>query len=173
MNTKLLISAAFVLLAGGCTVGPNYQRPNVKLPAQWGEPLAGGVTNHDDLVGAWWKNLHDPELDSLIGRAVTTNLDLRIAEARVRQARAQQGFAEAGYWPTVNASGAYARQKQSENQPIIGSIPRAPASRSKTVSIRPDSMPLGDRLVWRQTPHGPPPPLPRWPPWNMDAATCW
>ena len=123
MNTKLLISAAFVLLAGGCTVGPNYQRPNVKLPAQWGEPLAGGVTNHYNLVGAWWKNFHDPELDSLIGRAVTTNLDLRIAEARVRQARAQQGFAEAGYWPTVNASGAYARQKQSENQPIIGSIP--------------------------------------------------
>src|ERR1035437_5285990 len=123
MNTKLLISAAFVLLAGGWTVGPNYQRPNVKLPAQWGEPLAGGVTNHDNLVGAWWKKFHDAELDSLIGRAVTTKLDLRIAEARVRHARAQQGFAEAGYWPTVNVSGAYARQIQSENQPIIGSIP--------------------------------------------------
>ena len=123
MNMKLIISAAFVMLAGGCSVGPNYQRPNVKLPAQWGEPLAGGATNRDDLVGAWWKNFHDPELDSLIGRAVKTNLDLRLAEARVRQARAQQGFAEAGYWPTVNASGSYARQKQSENQPIIGSIP--------------------------------------------------
>jgi outer membrane protein, multidrug efflux system len=123
MKTRLLIPAAFVLLAGGCTVGPDYHWPNAKLPAQWGEPLAGGATNDDDLVGAWWKNFHDPELDSLIGRAVKTNLDLRIAEARVRQARAQQGFAEAGYWPTVNASGSYGRQKQSENQPIIGSIP--------------------------------------------------
>jgi len=40
--------------------------------------------------------------------------------------RAQLGAAEAGYWPTVNLPGSYARQKQSENQPIIGSIPLPP-----------------------------------------------
>jgi outer membrane protein, multidrug efflux system len=123
MRARILIPAALVLLAGGCTVGPDYHPPSVKVPAQWGEPLTGGTTNQADRVGAWWKSFHDPELDSLIARAVVTNLDLRIAEARVRQARAQQGFAQAGYWPTVNASGSYSRQKQSENQPIIGSIP--------------------------------------------------
>jgi NodT family efflux transporter outer membrane factor (OMF) lipoprotein len=122
MRTKLLIPTALVLMAAGCTVGPNYQRPGVKVSAQWGEPLVGGITNKDEQVGAWWKSFHDPELDSLIARAVTTNLDLRIAEARVQQARAQRSFAQAGYWPTVNASGSYARQQQSENQPIIGSL---------------------------------------------------
>jgi NodT family efflux transporter outer membrane factor (OMF) lipoprotein len=119
---KIMTAAASVLLAAGCTVGPNYQRPGAKLPAQWGEPLAGGITSQNDQVGAWWKGFHDPELDSPIARAVETNLDLRIAEARVRQARAQKDFARAAYWPTVDAAGSYARQRQSENQPIIGSL---------------------------------------------------
>ncbi len=123
MRAKITIAVASVLLAAGCTVGPNYQAPVVKAPTQWGEPLTGGTTSQDDQVGTWWKNFHDPELDSLVARAVTTNLDLRIAEARVRQARAQLGFARADYWPTVNAFGSYSRQKQSENQPIIGSLP--------------------------------------------------
>lgn len=122
MNPKTIITAASLLLAAGCTVGPNYHQPAAKVPQNWGEPLAGGTTSQADQVGAWWKNFHDPELDSLIARAVKTNLDLRIAEARVRQARAQQDFAKATYWPTVNASGSYSRQKQSENQPIIGSL---------------------------------------------------
>ena len=91
MRTSLVMAGALVLLAAGCTVGPNYQRPEVKVPAQWGEPLAGGTTNRDEQVGAWWKSFRDPELDSLIARAVKTNLDLRIAEARVRQARARTG----------------------------------------------------------------------------------
>ena len=122
MKTKILIPALLVLLAAGCTVGPDYHPARVQVPARWGEPLTDGITNRDDLVGTWWKSFHDPELDSLIARAVQTNLDLRIAEARVRQARAQKDYARAAYWPAVNASGSYARQKQSENQPIIGSL---------------------------------------------------
>jgi outer membrane protein, multidrug efflux system len=126
MKTRILIHALLVLLLAGCTVGPDYHPASVKVPAQWGEPLSGGTTNREEQAGAWWKSFHDPELDSLIARAVQTNLDLRIAEARVRQARAQADFARAEYWPRVNASGAYARQKQSENQPIIGSLPLPP-----------------------------------------------
>jgi NodT family efflux transporter outer membrane factor (OMF) lipoprotein len=97
------------------------------MPAQWAEPLTAGTTSQAEQVASWWKSFHDAELDSLIARAVKTNLDLRIAEARVRQARAEQGFAEADFWPTVNASGSFSRQKQSEHQPIIGSIPLPPS----------------------------------------------
>lgn len=111
------------MFAGGCSVGPNYHPPKVNIPGQWGEPLAGGVTNREESLGAWWDNFHDLELSSLIERAVKANLDLRRAEARVRQARAEQGFAEADFGPKVNTSGSYTRQKQSKNQPIIGAIP--------------------------------------------------
>jgi len=56
---------------------------------------------------------HDSELDSLIERAVRSDLDLRIAQARVREARAQYGIASADLWPTVDGSSSYARQRQS------------------------------------------------------------
>ncbi len=122
----LLLCAALAMLAGGCRVGPDYHSPKTDVPGQWGAPLAGGVTNREASPGGWWKNFQEPELDSLIERAVKTNLDLRLAEARVRQARAQQGYAEADFGPKVNAAGTYARQKQSKNQPILGAIPIPP-----------------------------------------------
>lgn len=125
MKTKAVIYALFMLLAAGCTVGPDYQPPVSNAPEHWRGKLSDSIAGQNDQVGEWWKLFHDAELDSLIERAVMANLDLRIAESRVRQARAQQGFAEADFWPTLNASGSYARQKQSENQPILGSLPKS------------------------------------------------
>jgi len=124
--------AILALLAGGCanlpSVGPNYHAPEAKTPAHWNEPLAGGETNSAAATAAWWKNFHDAELDSLITRAVSSNLDLRIAQSRVREARAQYGGASADLWPTVNAAGSYARQRQSQDQPVLGSFPALPSS---------------------------------------------
>ena len=80
---RLSLLALLAVVAGGCAVGPNYERPAVNTPARWSEPLAGGETNAPVLLTGWWKNFHDPELDSLIDRAVQSNLNLRIARARV------------------------------------------------------------------------------------------
>ena len=116
--------AILALFAGGCanlpSVGPNYHAPETKAPAHWAEPLAGGETNSTAATVAWWENFHDAELDSLITRAVSSNLDLRIAQSRVREARAQYGGAFANLWPTVNAGGAYDRWRQSQHQPVLG-----------------------------------------------------
>jgi outer membrane protein TolC len=82
-------------LAGGCahlpSVGPDYHAPETQAPAHWGETLAGGETNAAAASTDWWKNFHDAELDSLIERAARSNLDLRIAQGRVREARAANG----------------------------------------------------------------------------------
>jgi len=119
--------ALLAFLAGGCanmpSVGPDYHKPETKAPAHWNEPLAGGETNAAAVTAAWWKNFHDAELDSLIERAACSNLDLRIAQSRVREARAQYRMTSADLWPTVDAAGSYARQKQSKNQPVLGSLP--------------------------------------------------
>jgi NodT family efflux transporter outer membrane factor (OMF) lipoprotein len=48
---------------------------------------------------AWWKNFNDAELNALIGRAVAANLDLKQADARVRQARATAGVSFAPLLP--------------------------------------------------------------------------
>ena len=107
----------------GCAVGPNYQRPSVSVPAQWSEPVAGGETNGATSLTAWWTNFHDAELDALIQRAAQSNLDLRTAQARVREARAQYGIAAAALLPMVDGNGAYERQEQSHHQPVLGSLP--------------------------------------------------
>ena len=111
------------LLLSGCAVGPNYRSPQTKAPAQWNESLAGGETNSAITTTEWWTNFNDSELDSLVGRAVRSSLDLRIAQARVREARAQYGIASADLWPTVDGSSSYARQRQSKHQPLVDSVP--------------------------------------------------
>jgi outer membrane protein, multidrug efflux system len=122
MKDLLPISLLAVLL-GGCMVGPDYHQPKPKAPARWAESMASGETNSAMATVDWWKYFHDSELDSLIDRAVGSNLDLRMAQARVREARAQYGIASADLWPTVDGSGSYARQRQSQNQPILSSFP--------------------------------------------------
>jgi outer membrane protein, multidrug efflux system len=119
----LTLLALLAVVAAGCAVGPNYQRPAANAPTRWSEPLGGGETNAPTSLTAWWKNFHDPELDSLIDRAVQSNLDLQIAQARVREARAQYGIAVANFLPTIDGSSSYARTETSHHQPVLGSLP--------------------------------------------------
>ncbi len=127
MRRILVIEEFFLVvlfgLLPGCTVGPACHPPAVKVAAQWSSPLAGGETGSSPSVAVWWKNFNDPELDSLIERGVKSNLDLKIATARVREARAQYGATSAGLWPSVGSSGSYERQLQSKHQPILGALP--------------------------------------------------
>ena len=120
------VVAVLLFLLSGCAVGPNYRAPQTKAPAQWNESLAGGETNYAITTTEWWTNFNDSKLDSLVGRAVLSNLDLRIAQARMREARAQYGIASADLWPTVDGSSSYARQRQSQHQPVIGAVPLSP-----------------------------------------------
>jgi outer membrane protein, multidrug efflux system len=76
----------------GCTVGPDYQRPELPVPDRYAgvgattQPAARAVD-----VARWWTSFNDPTLDALIDRAVASNLDLRLATARLREARALRG----------------------------------------------------------------------------------
>src|SRR6267154_279276 len=122
LNSIRSVALGLFFLAG-CAVGPDYHRPNVSAPTQWSEPLTGGETESSASVAMWWNNFNDSELNSLIERAVKSNLDLKIAAARVREARAQYQVTSADLWPTVGTSASYERQRQSKNQPIIGGFP--------------------------------------------------
>ena len=110
---------AFLLLSqlalSSCTVGPDYHAPKLRTPRGWSEPLAGGETNGLPDLAAWWKRFQDPELDSLVERAVKVNLSLRVAEARVREARAQQAIASGAWWPSADATASYTRSRISGN----------------------------------------------------------
>jgi multidrug efflux system outer membrane protein len=126
--TKILgiLAAVGIAGAGGCVVGPDYHPSSPHVPATWSSPPANGLTDIAAAASTWWTSFNDVELDSLIQRAAQSNPDLRVAEARLRQARAVREMNAADFWPSLDASGSYARAKQSENQPLIGELPLPP-----------------------------------------------
>jgi NodT family efflux transporter outer membrane factor (OMF) lipoprotein len=120
------MAAAGIAAAGGCAVGPDYHPSPARVPAAWSSPPANGLTDVAASSSNWWTSFNDAELDSLVQRAAQSNPDLRVAEARLRQARAVREMSASNFWPTVDASGSYARAKQSRNQPLIGALPLPP-----------------------------------------------
>lgn len=94
-----------VLLLAACTVGPDYEKPELATPAAWNAAEPG--TNGDPAaeLATWWTRFNDPLLSDLIGRAVRANLELRFATARVREARALRGVTSAALWPELDVLG--------------------------------------------------------------------
>jgi outer membrane protein, multidrug efflux system len=115
---------AALALAAGCTVGPSYHAPKAAAPAAFGEvrpaaPGADGIPTaapaDPEVLARWWTVLRDPELDSLIDRALRNNRDLKTAVSRVREARAERQVAAGALLPEVNADAGYNRSLGSRN----------------------------------------------------------
>ncbi len=119
---KLAVSAsALVFIASlltGCRVGPNFQKP-----VAWTAPTITGVTTteHSSAKAAiqtveepmdpeFWHTFQDTTLDSLVRRAISANLDLKIAGTRLTQARAQARIVGADRLPHSEAAATYNRQ---------------------------------------------------------------
>jgi outer membrane protein, multidrug efflux system len=102
-----LIHISFILalatLAASCTLGKNYQRPDVQTPSTYrsalGQPSAASLA---DLQ--WFELFRDDALIGLVKTALQENFELRIAAQRVLQARAAYGITRSGQWPSVDAS---------------------------------------------------------------------
>jgi NodT family efflux transporter outer membrane factor (OMF) lipoprotein len=94
-SARLLAGLLAAGALAGCAAGPNYHRPKVPIPEQYAAAGGGGAAASDradqpapqvDLT-RWWQALGDPELDSLIERAIAGNPDLAIALDRLQAAR--------------------------------------------------------------------------------------
>lgn len=113
----LALAGSLIVLSGCMTVGPDYKPPQTSTPTNWSSTLSAGVsggTADTNLLARWWTVFNDPVLSELIKRARAGNLDLRQAEARVREARAQRGIAKAALFPIIGASAADTRTRSSE-----------------------------------------------------------
>ncbi|MBD8268995.1 efflux transporter outer membrane subunit [Pseudomonas fluorescens] len=113
----LLMSASLMV---GCSVGPEYQRPNPALPERY---MGQAAIEHrpgptQASLVAWWRSFGDPQLADFVAKALAQNLDLAQAAARVMQARAGLGAANAALLPSGNISGQAARSYQSVETPL-------------------------------------------------------
>jgi len=116
---SILPAVAIGLILSGCvSVGPDYTKVKPDAPIKWHTELAGGLTTEElqpETLAQWWGTLNDPELESLVERAVKGNLDLKNARARIREARALRGIRRADLFPTLDAGGSATKSRSSEN----------------------------------------------------------
>ena len=121
-GTALALALAFA--ATGCKVGPDYEEPETPLPDdapladEWLGAVEAELSTEEPDITRWWEALDDPLLTDLIRRSDLSNLDLRIAFARVEEAAAIQGIAEGPLYPTVTLDGSVSRRSISTNSPL-------------------------------------------------------
>ena len=150
----LLAALGALVALAGCTVGPNFVRPSAPVPARWpgavlrpaastspsappahsalaapGEsiPELSAVSDTAVSLARWWDQFHDPQLGSLIGRALQANLNLRVAMLRTQEALAQRDISALARWPTLSANASYQLEDISESTPegsLLTSVPK-------------------------------------------------
>jgi multidrug efflux system outer membrane protein len=102
IGTRSCIASALILLTG-CTVGPNYKRPQIQAPDAYRGLASDAAPQTTTSFGdeKWWTVFDDQQLQALIRKAIVQNYDVRIAATRVLQAQAQLGITRADQFPAV------------------------------------------------------------------------
>ena len=117
---KSLHLCAFLLLTTGCTVGPDYVRPEADTADTWSESIDSNLSTDPAEYGRWWTVFEDPALEQLVQIASTENLPLQIAAARILEARAFLGISRVLRYPQQQQlSGHAANVRLSQNAPNV------------------------------------------------------
>ena len=108
-----LAAAAALLLAACASVGPDYQRPALKLPTAFRE-LPGWAPAQpaaEGPKGEWWRGFHDPLLDELEPLVAVSNQTVRQSYASYQQALAELKIARGTLVPTLGLNASGSRQR--------------------------------------------------------------
>lgn len=106
-TAMLLLSSAL----SACSFVPDYERPQIATPSSFEGPQGqpGAI-----LVAAdWWTAFNDLELQQLMGEALSKNLDILAALARMDQAQGALRSANSSLLPQVDGSGGASRSDDS------------------------------------------------------------
>jgi outer membrane protein, multidrug efflux system len=118
-KARVCLCIGVVLLAAGCTVGPNYKRPAAVAPAKWdvAEPWRESAPKDTFPKGEWWTVFHDDELNALEKQALDGNQTIKVAMAHLDQARATAMLQVSTLFPTLGVAPSVERQRLSGNRP--------------------------------------------------------
>src|SRR5262245_60021630 len=109
---KLLISFLAACGLAGCAVGPDYERPEVPSPAEFGTADSAVYVSAEPVL-AWWRTLDDALLDEWMEEAVLRNHDIRIAETNIRASRAVLGARRLERYPIATTRMSAVKQEDS------------------------------------------------------------
>ena len=105
MQTRIM--GFVLLLAAGCSLTPEYRRPEFMPPGKWKNDALNKASVSTRISTDWWKQFGSAELDRLMVEALNNNLDLSAARERVGQFRALAKIAGAPLLPAVSVTGNY------------------------------------------------------------------
>src|SRR5262249_23315723 len=132
VRTELLLSACvlgllLIISAVGCSVGPNYRRPDAPVATKWDvtEPWREAEPRDSLPKGQWWSIFHNDELNDLERQALDANQTLKVSVARLEQARAQAALQVSTLFPTLGVAPSVERQRLSGSRPAATSLPVA------------------------------------------------
>jgi multidrug efflux system outer membrane protein len=132
----LAAGAYICITAGGCTVGPKYQRATAPVPAKWdvAEPWRESAPKDGIAKGEWWGVFHDDNLSTLEKQALDANQTIKVAAAHLEQARASAAVQIATQFPTLSTSPSVERQRLSGNRPASSNFPvNSPVSQTNNL----------------------------------------
>jgi multidrug efflux system outer membrane protein len=102
----------------GCTMGPDYVRPEIESPVDWRVDYAAAANAANTL---WWEQFDDPVLNQLIDTALRENKDVRIAAARVEEFAARLDVSRSGFYPQIGYNGQASNNRASRDS--FGGVP--------------------------------------------------
>jgi NodT family efflux transporter outer membrane factor (OMF) lipoprotein len=122
-----LVAALAAGLLAGCTVGPDFKRPDLpasagytkeKMPVETASaPSAGGAAQRFvdglDIPGEWWTLFRSPPLNRLVEEALKANPSLAAAQASLREAWENVYAGQGALFPTAAANFSASRNKTS------------------------------------------------------------
>lgn len=114
MPLQPIAAAVLALSLSACTLGPDYQRPELPVAAEFKQAEGWKAAAPADVLarGEWWRLYGDAELDALVGRLNVDNQNLAAAEAQFRQARALVRGARSQLFPILSGSAGVTRSAQ-------------------------------------------------------------
>ncbi len=141
------------LALAGCTVGPDFARPDVAANADYSKEKLTTTAQADidtggaaqrliagmDIPGQWWTLFRSPALNALVEEALKASPDVSAAQAALRQANELVYADQASLFPSVSGNVQKAREKVSG---VTSGVPESPiltvSSASLSVSYAPD-----------------------------------
>jgi NodT family efflux transporter outer membrane factor (OMF) lipoprotein len=136
------LAVAVAILASGCTLGPEYQRPQtaaqdaeVFAHSSAVEPVTESSSLDPGLLKPWWRRFGDPTTTALVEQALAANTDLKAAAARVLETQALVRQAKGRQLPLVSAGLSSSRQKNSFVLPQVGRVNTTSTTYSDSLSV--------------------------------------
>lgn len=120
----LLPLLVFAGVLAGCAVGPNDRPIPTALDGAKNWTGTGAASlRRAEASRAWWEEFGDATLRRLVAEVRAANLDVKVAEARVRQSRARVGVETSALFPVPAAGGNWTKFQTNENlaqgQPMV------------------------------------------------------